>query len=344
MPPHRAPLDGLRFLAFLAVFFFHARPDWAPWGWGGVRVFFALSGFLITRILIRGETGHLPADLRRFYVRRTLRIFPLYYAIVAWIWLSGQLTQDLWFLAYLPNVKAYLDSSFNPMLGHFWTLGVEEQFYILFPPALLLTPPRARPALLLALIAASAGFQAYAHLHMKMPWAKWLLPYCGEDLAWGALAGLIELRSRPRRYLGTACALLGAGLLYLGWMLNERRAAPMAPWLQDDLSPTCYGIGGAALVFGLWRTTNPLLAWPLSFGPIAYLGRISYGLYAFHIPVLHGGWTNNIPYAFFIPQPYRDLAWTAALAALSWRFFERPINRLKDRFAPPAGVDLASGR
>ncbi len=336
MMPHRSSLDGLRFWAFLAVFFFHARPDWCPWGWGGVRVFFALSGFLIARILILGETGDRPADLRRFYIRRTLRIFPLYYAILAWVWASGRLTQDFWFLAYLPNVKAYLDGGFNPMLGHFWTLGVEEQFYILFPLALLSTPSRGRPALLVALIAGSAGFQAYAHLHMKMPWAKLLLPYCGEDLAWGALAGLIEPRTRARRSLGTGSALLGSGLLYLGWILNERRL-PIPPWIQDDLSPTCYGIGGALLVLGLWRTTNPLLVRPLSFGPIAYLGRISYGLYAFHIPVLHGGWTNDIPCAFFIPQPYRDLAWTVALAALSWRFFERPINRLKDRFAPPPG-------
>ena len=331
---HRASLDGLRFLAFLAVFWFHARPDRCPWGWGGVRVFFALSGFLIARILIRGETGDRGADLRRFYIRRTLRIFPLYYAIVLWIWINGELTQDLWYLAYLPNVKAYLDSNFNPMLGHFWTLGVEEQFYILFPLLLLTTPGRFRVALLVALIAGSAGFQAYAHDWMKMPWAKWLLPYCGEDLAWGALAGLIELRTRTRRGVATALVVAGSGMLGLGWLLNEHRVAGLASWAQDDLSPTCYGIGGAALVFGLWRTTNPVLTWPLSVAPVAYLGRISYGLYAFHVPVLHGGWTNAIPYAFFIPQPYRDLGWTIVLAAVSWRFFEGQINRLKDRSAP----------
>jgi peptidoglycan/LPS O-acetylase OafA/YrhL len=90
--PHKPQLDGLRFLAFLAVFYFHARPGQYFWGPQGVQVFFTLSGFLITRILILGESGSLRADLERFYIRRTLRIFPLYYAVVAWLWASGLLT------------------------------------------------------------------------------------------------------------------------------------------------------------------------------------------------------------------------------------------------------------
>ncbi len=341
--PHKATLDGLRFLAFLAVFFFHAENQRfpCPWGWGGVRVFFTLSGFLITRILIRDESGSLVADLKRFYLRRTLRIFPLYYALIIAVWLGGGLTHTVWFLSYLANVEAYLSASFDTTLGHFWTLSVEEQFYLIFPPLFWATPRRYRLGLVVALIAGSVGFQVYAHSALRMPMAKWLTPYCASDLAWGALAGMIELRTRPHRFEATALVAAGVGLLVIAWRLNEGRFG-FAPRWQLDLAPSAYGLAGACLVFGLWRTTNPLLVWPLSFAPIAYLGRISYGLYAFHLPVLRGYGQIEIPYAFYIPQIYRQLITTIVLAALSWRFFEGPINRWKDRFDPPRPTHLES--
>ena len=331
--PHKATLDGLRFLAFLAVFYFHARPDLCPWGWAGVRVFFTLSGFLITRILLQDESGSRAADLKRFYIRRTLRIFPLYYGLVAYFLLFGQLSYLGWFLTYLSNIKAYFAENFDAMLGHFWTLSVEEQFYLLFPPLLLATPRRGRFGLVVAMITGSVAFQVYAHASLRMPWAKLLSPYCVSDLAWGALAGMIELRRRPRRFEATALVVVGTCLLVVAWKLNERRFSFDAA-RQFDLAPTVYGFASACLIFGLWRTTNPLIVWPLSVAPVAYLGRISYGLYAFHLPVLRGVWPVEIPYAFYIPELYRSLIETVILASLSWRFFEAPINRLKDRSAP----------
>ncbi len=331
--PHKGTLDGLRFLAFLAVFFFHADSSRAPcpWGWAGVRVFFTLSGFLITRILIQDESGHRGADLKRFYLRRTLRIFPLYYGLIAYFFLSGRLSYGVWLVTYSSNIKAYYAENFDPMLGHFWTLSVEEQFYLIFPPLFWATPARLRWGLVLGLIAGSVAFQVYAHEALRMPWAKFLSPYCMSDLAWGALAGMIELRTRPRRFEATALVAVGLALLVVAWRLNEGRFAGSAR-SQLNFAPSIYGIASACLVFGLWRTTNPLIVWPLSFAPIAYLGRISYGLYAFHLPVLRGIWGVEVPYAFIIPEVYRELILTIILAALSWRFFEGPINRLKARF------------
>src|SRR4051812_13549391 len=157
--PHKPQLDGLRFVAFLAVFYFHARPGKYFWGPEGVRVFFTISGFLITRILIQGESGDLRADLERFYIRRTLRIFPLYYAVVACLWLGGLLPGVWWYLTYLYNIRAFLDHAWGGPVGHFWSLCVEEQFYILYPLALLLTPPRSRAAMLGALLVGSKAFQ-----------------------------------------------------------------------------------------------------------------------------------------------------------------------------------------
>src|SRR4051812_20304282 len=213
--PHKPQLDGLRFLAFLAVFFFHARPGRYFWGPQGVQVFFTLSGFLITRILVLGESGRLVADLKRFYIRRTLRIFPLYYAVVGWLWASGLLAGVGWYLAYLYNVRAFLIRGWGGPVGHFWTLCVEEQFYLLYPLALLLTTSRLRLSMLGLLILGTKAFQAYAHARLSIPWSTFLLPYCGEHLLWGCVAGLVELKTRPGRWEGPIALLLGVALILL---------------------------------------------------------------------------------------------------------------------------------
>ena len=337
---HRPQLDGLRFFAFLAVFLYHANQESVPWGWAGVQFFFALSGFLITRILIQSESGVLSADLRRFYYRRTLRIFPLYYAMIVLVASTQQLNGTIWYVTYLYNIRAYFDRSLNNMLGHFWTLCVEEHFYLLFPLALLFTPARRRVALVIALLAGSKAFQVYAHANLFMPSARILLPYCGEDLLWGCLAGLVDLRSPSARRLGTPCLFAGVAFLYLAWNLHKHHTAWPVDF-RELLSVSLFGIGSALVVFGAWRTTDRWIIGPLSWAPLAYLGRISYGLYAIHYPVLNGRWLDQIPYAFLIPRPYGDLALTIGMAAASWRFFEGPINRLKDR--APGSPAVAPG-
>ena len=328
---HQPQLDGLRFLAFLAVFATHAWPMSCPWGWGGVQFFFALSGFLITRILIRGESGKVGADLRRYYVRRTLRIFPLYYALVIVIGPTADRNDLGWFLTYTYNVHAYFKTAWNDVLGHFWTLCVEEQFYLIYPLALLFTPARWRFPLLVALIAGSKGFQFHAHQHLPMPWARLLLPYCGEDLLWGCVAGLVEPRMRGGRFSGLAWFVAGPPILVLAWNLHERRL-PMPEAWQDLASVSLYGIGSASTVLGAWRSGGAWIVAPLGFGPLAYLGRISYGLYAFHLPVIRGRWLDWLPYEVFVIRHWVELALTIGLAATSWRYFEGPINRLKGRF------------
>jgi peptidoglycan/LPS O-acetylase OafA/YrhL len=331
---HKPQLDGLRFLAFFAVFATHAWPERCRWGWAGVQFFFALSGFLITRILLQGESGRVGADLRRYYLRRTLRIFPLYYALVILIGPSTDRGDLAWFFTYTYNLRAFLKTGWNDVLGHFWTLCVEEQFYLLYPLALLFTPSRWRLWLLLGLIAGSVGFQVYAHHQLAMPWARLLLPYCGGDLLWGCLAGWLEIRTKAGRFEGVACFLAGPPILILAWNLHERRLPIPSGW-QDLASVSLLGIGSALVVFGAWRATTRWIVVPLSVVPLAYLGRISYGLYAFHLPILRAGWVDAIPYGFLVPRPFGELALTIALAAGSWRFFEGPINRLKDRFDRP---------
>ena len=185
-PNAREPqLDGLRFLAFLAVYVHHTRPDVIVWGSNGVDFFFALSGFLITRLLVGHGSGRIGADLRRYYVRRTLRIFPLYYAVIALIAFTGSVDPIAWLLTFTYNIYGFVHEALETTFGHFWTLCVEEQFYLVYPLLLLATPARLRYWLLGGLIAGSVVFQIYAHLHWNFRAARILLPYCGEHLLWG---------------------------------------------------------------------------------------------------------------------------------------------------------------
>jgi peptidoglycan/LPS O-acetylase OafA/YrhL len=333
--PHKPQLDGLRFLAFLAVFYFHAKPGYYFWGPEGVRVFFTISGFLITRILVEGESGRLGADLKRFYVRRTLRIFPLYYAVVACLWLAGMLPGVWWYLTYLYNLRAFIDHDWGGPVGHFWTLCVEEQFYLLYPLALLLTPARFRFAMLAVLLVGSKAFQAYAHAWLAMPWAGFLLPYCGEHLIWGCMAGLVELGAKTGKWEGPLALLVGVPLTLATrirpeWII----ASPGLGVILANLSG--FGLGSALVVFGLWRTSNPWIVWPIANKPIAYLGKISYGLYVYHLLVIERDWLSYLPepYLFRFKYAFGELGLTIAVAALSWKFFERPINRWKDRLTP----------
>lgn len=332
---HRPQLDGLRFLAFLAVFVHHARPEVCPWGWAGVQFFFALSGFLITRILVRGESGVLGADLRRYYYRRTIRIFPLYYALLLFVALTSRVDDLGWYLTYTYNIRLYQTQSWNHVVGHFWTLCVEEQFYLIYPLALLLAPARLRLALVVGLIALSKGFQWTANTQMSMPWARLLLPYCGEEILWGCLAGLADLRMGRARREGPTCFVAGFLVLVLAWACYEGRL-PLPSPAGEVGSYSLYGIGSALIVFGAWRSRSRWIVGPLAIGPVAYLGRISYGLYAFHLPVIRG-WYAEVPYGFLIPRPFGELAMTVALAAASWHCFEGPINRRKDRTARKPG-------
>ena len=174
---HNHALDGLRFLAFLLVFFFHAL-QFSPWGnWAiirfgylGVPIFFVLSGFLIGGILLDLRDRQLPdyglgAKLKTFYIRRALRIFPVYYMFIAVMagmrLLSGN--QDpvaresmFWHLTYLTNFRSFAVGMNNIHEGHFWSLAVEEHFYLIAPLVVLLASHKTLVRLLAGVIVAVA--------------------------------------------------------------------------------------------------------------------------------------------------------------------------------------------
>ena len=168
-----------------------------------------------------------------------------------------------------------------------------------------------------------------------------LLPFCGEHLLWGCVAGLVDLgHPRPRRGEGAACFVAGWPLFWLGWELRAHHLAWPVP-VQDVASVTIAGVGCALIVFGASRCTASWIVAPLTARPIVALGQISYGLYALHMPMLQV-WYHEVYYGFLFPKAWASLAMTVGLAVLSWRHFEGPINRLKDRLAPagPRGESL----
>ena len=145
-------LDALRGAAALAVVVFHANARWLRWGWASVDLFFVLSGYLITAIILRH--GDRPGFLACFYARRALRIWPLYFLAVGlvaaaspWLALPPDWAALPYTLTFTQGVPEYWTGSatpgFSPYLGHAWTLAVEEQFYLIWP-ALLLAVGRAR--------------------------------------------------------------------------------------------------------------------------------------------------------------------------------------------------------
>jgi peptidoglycan/LPS O-acetylase OafA/YrhL len=331
-PGHRAQLDTVRFVAFLGVFIYHCDEAAFPYGSLGVQLFFVLSGFLITRLLLLHETGSLRHDLGIFYVRRTLRIFPLYYLVLVVLLLASRLDHPWWHFLYLHNVLMFLQPGMSPgITGHFWSLSVEEQFYLLFPLLLLLAPVRSRLLLLLLLLVGSSVARSIL-LSLYPETRYWaLLPVQCEFLIWGALAGLFDVTQRDRPIpLG---GLLTVGLLLTALATVDQFGGFSRP-NSLGLSQTLHGVGFALIVLSLWRLPEGRLLRLLTLPPLVYLGRISYGLYVFHnfcygvdAPIV-----GALPWLGVVPAPVLTLAVVVGLAMLSWHFFEAPINHLKDWF------------
>ncbi|MBX9878863.1 MAG: acyltransferase [Candidatus Obscuribacterales bacterium] len=324
---HRQQLDGLRFLAFLLVFAQHFIGIQLT-GAVGVNLFFVLSGFLITRLLLKGETGSIKHDLKVFYIRRSLRIFPLYYFVLLVLLAIGLLPYPLWLFTYLWNIKIYLLGQSTSLVNHFWSLCVEEQFYLSYAPLILLVPSIMRlrflTTMILLTIIAKLIFQAVNPNTLY----ELLLPVRGQYLFWGCLAGLLELQANTKNWSGSRCFMLGLALI-LAWIPLELNQQHLY-----GLDETVCAFAMALVVFGLWRTNNAFLLNTFSFRPIAYLGKISYGLYVFHMFSMPIGifLLILVPSLAFITKPVLYFAITVGMASLSWYYLENPINRLKNRF------------
>jgi peptidoglycan/LPS O-acetylase OafA/YrhL len=353
-------LDGLRAVAAGMVVLYHFwRPirEYVHVGAIGVRVFFVLSGFLITGILLRSraqrENGQTSAgmSLRRFYIRRFLRIFPLYYFALALAWLgrvSGAREGIFWHAAYLSNVRFFLDNALHHgewggHVGHFWSLAVEEQFYLLWPWVILFARRQWLPAIALGMAAVGPVFRYVVFTQTGNDLTPILPLGCVDSLALGAYLAMTvapEYAShRLVRPIGPAA--LWSGLLLLAAYLAAEHTDDF--WVFRDVS-----FDLAIALVGVWLVARAAegMRGPagrvLEFGPLRYLGTISYGIYVYHnmLPELltrtarHFGHPDlfaplgdqTVPYLIFYG------VMSVAVAAISWHVFEGPINRMKDRF------------
>jgi peptidoglycan/LPS O-acetylase OafA/YrhL len=349
---HRKQIDGLRFFAFLAVFLVHSDITRFWWGSHGVSLFFVISGFLITRILIAFERRPRKQVLKGFYARRALRIFPAYYLVLG-------LAASTVGIAYLPAFALYVmnwgiffytwvrpelaDIAWDPvrMYGiHFWSLCVEEQFYLVFPLLFLFLPPgRARLSWLLALWGMSIGFRfLFAAFLPKAAYG--LIPLvCGEYLIAGAVGAVVfadssmtaaRIRTAARQWMFPAGLALVAALFAL--------FPPETPSIDHVMHPphmqTLLALGFLAMVLGLWQTDSRWVLGFFNYAPFRYLGKISYGLYLIHLfmwPLLD--WLSaHFSVIGELPPIAARFGLTVLLASAMWHVVEAPILRLKARF------------
>lgn len=347
---YRPDIDGLRAIAVLAVLLYHAFPEAAPRGFLGVDVFFVISGFLITGIILR-ESAEARFNLARFYAHRIRRILPALVVVIAasfcigwWVMLPLEFSelgqQMLGGALFVSNLQFWRETGYfdtqaalKPFL-HLWSLAVEEQFYLLWPLLLMALSGRRRRVLALAVGLAFASFASQAALGVAHPAAAFYLPFARfwELMLGAALAAWPMHQEAPRR--GMVLALAGLALLLAGLSL-PLIGGEASPWPR--LLPTI----GTLLLIGAGpgnKLGRALLGWR---GLVA-IGRISYPLYLWHWPLL--------AFARVTVGPDLTAASRAGLMAasfvLAWLTYvavERPIRfgRLRARAVPGLCAALA---
>ncbi|WP_374575511.1 acyltransferase family protein [Phenylobacterium sp.] len=353
-----AGFDGLRAIAFLLVFASHKLSiDHAGvYGDIGVWMFFALSGFLITRILVNAradiEAGGstFVASLRKFYIKRTARIFPIYYLVLLFFVVLSWFTSvdNFWFNArasyflFLTNLFIGLRNAWVGDFGHLWTLAVEEQFYLLFAPLVLWLPRSRTQALCLAFIAVGVLTKVVMELLGAPPTSTDVNSLTNFALlGFGGLVGLNVDRKAPA-WVSSGPAQVAAGVCFVG--LAVVFGAYETQWMRyAKITVLLAGL----ILFQVYNRPQTGFVRFLDSAPLRRVGRVSYGAYLFHhfihMSDLRGALLAHGLDPLVPPwlDPLGELAITLALAAVSWAVLERPAIAWASRVA---GTERATGR
>ena len=351
-------LDGLRAVAVVAVMGFHADPGRFHGGYFGVDIFFVLSGFLITSLLLAEREAHARIDFPAFYARRGLRLLPALVTMVAAVVALSVAAPDISSAAltsrdapatifYVANWVYATESVFEfGYLSHMWSLSIEEQFYFFWPLALTallaVGARRSKPLLVGALV---GGFVVSNALRWSLFEAGVSLPRLvfGTDtrlgglLLGGALGLLFTWDLLPRTRLGLACIRVSGAVaaVTLAWLLLGERYAQSALNLHPErvIREGYAVIAVASVVFLLWLVVEPAspLARALSLRPMVWIGKTSYGLYLWHVPVDRFLDPERLGWPTFPTQILRVVV-TLAIVSASYYLLEQPCLRLKRRF------------
>jgi peptidoglycan/LPS O-acetylase OafA/YrhL len=342
-PGYSPQLDGLRAAAVTAVAWSHWLPAWQfglPLG-AGVHLFFVLSGFLITRILLglRTVPRRLPA-IGRFYVRRALRLFPAFVLVLGVaVWAAVPLARETWpwHAAYLSNLFIAGEARWQGHLSHFWSLAVEEQFYLVWPWLIVFAPSRWLGAVIAAVILLGP-LSRFAAASAGLTEAFWALVPGGSADSLG-LGAWVALATASRRDGGPGIAAwlpALAGSLWIGLQVADA-VAPLPPavavWRQL-LQGVVFAWVVSRAVGGFAGPAGRALAHPVATG----VGRISYGIYLIHAfaPVVVFAVARGFAVERWVPatefaRAAVYAATTLALAGLMWRCLERPVLAWKSR-------------
>ncbi len=372
-------LDGLRFCAFLLVFIHHIailqicfgpRSPLTPYilrlqqfGWCGVDLFLVLSAFLITTLLLLEYDRHKDISVRGFYLRRMLRIWPLYYLMTA---ASFYLFPLLEFYAppwasvhHVGMIKEYALPYFT-LFGNYaagakgyppvmtlavlWTVTLEEQFYLVWP-LLFWALLRVRRGFwwitLGALLALSVGLRMYLRTHTAHPYIWTYTPARLDPLLMGIAVAIWRHRhaARPGWLFPALKTLLGGAIV--GTITLGPGIETHSKWVVWQFLATA--VGFALILDAVLSLQRNPFSWILSRRPLVWLGKLTYGLYVYHIVgmqladrlirVLHPAHWPKTPAVSALLRFTLALGLTLLLAALSYRLFESHFLRLKDRFS-----------
>jgi peptidoglycan/LPS O-acetylase OafA/YrhL len=369
-------LDGVRGIAILLVLLFHfqgPKPASIPsivlipqgLGWSGVDLFFVLSGFLITGILV--ETRRSGNYFSSFYARRMLRIFPLYLVFIfacfeialplAHHFGYGEHSNNslqMWYWLHLSNWRSAFGQDVGP-LSHLWSLSIEEQFYLIWPMVVLLVRPSRLGYVCLALMVIPLSLRlAFVNSGFGWELLHRLTPFRIDSLAVGCLIALLVRNKlwlsivRPRLRLITSFALA----LLLAVLVFAKTPSPGSP-LMITWGYTTFALAYGCLVFSayLYSGSSRWLASQLRSAPLRAFGRYSYAMYVIHWPIV--GLLSKVlaPLApknggivLWILSPLLGILISFALSLVSWNLLEKHFLRLKGRFVARPSESSVGGR
>lgn len=333
---YRPDIDGLRAIAVLAILFYHAHFTTFAGGYVGVDVFFVISGFLITSIIIKDiNAGEF--SVARFYERRIRRIFPALYVVLLFVLIATyflynpeNFTQAIKSVAatvgFVSNILFWTETGYfdapatlKPLL-HTWSLAVEEQFYIFFPLLLVFITRFFREKLREILIGlASLSFLLSLYVINKNPASAFYFPHLRAwELLIGSLLVFIKPSAKPGMILAHLFSILGLGMILASaFIYTETTPFP-------GLSALLPTLGSAFIIYSSFHSRS-IVGKLLSLPPFVFIGKISYSLYLWHWPIIIFGmyYIIQIP---TITQMWILISISFVLATLSWHFVENPFR------------------